>query len=554
MELSALISGLDGADVRGTTALTITNLAYDSRQIAAGGLFVAIRGTHVDGHRYIAAAIAGGAVAVVFDDDTAVTALAPNPAVTLIRVANSRAALAPLAAAWQGYPAHHMRVVGVTGTKGKTTTSSLCAYVLDQAGHRSGLITTANFKIGPTWSDNTTRQTTPEALEIQALLAEMHAAGCDYAVVEASSHGLSARWNRVGSCEFDVAVFTNVTHEHLDYHGTVEQYRADKARLFELLHAAGPATPTGADKRRKVAIVNLDDPHAELYLAAAGDDVEHVTYALEHPAAHVRALDVEATSDGSRYTAQTPWGDVEITLNLPGPFNVLNSLAALCVGLVEGIPAADCAAALAAVPGVNGRMERVDLGQPFTVLVDYAHNPDSFEQVMSMLRPLTAGKLISVFGSAGERDVEKRAIQGEIAGRFCDLVVITDEDPRDEDPQAILDEIAGGVAAAGRVAGRDYLVIADRAAALRAALGAAGPGDTVLLLGKGHEVRALSTPAAASYHGWSGSRPSRHCGRWATAPRSRAKSRGLKLSAQVHRTWACWCWKGDSNPRPHHYE
>ncbi|MBA3945884.1 MAG: UDP-N-acetylmuramoyl-L-alanyl-D-glutamate--2,6-diaminopimelate ligase [Herpetosiphonaceae bacterium] len=490
MQLETLLMALAAAEMRGPVAVQIDHIAYDSRAVGPDSMFVAIRGTHTDGHRFIDQAITRGAVAIVYDDEQALNSVdaARRSGLAWIKVPNSRAALAPLAAAFYTYPANRLRVVGVTGTKGKTTTATLCAHVLDRGGHRSGMVSTANFKLGSQWSDNTTRQTTPEALEVQQLLQEMVTAGCDHAVVEASSHALSARWNRVGSCAFDVAVFTNVTHEHLDYHGTVEQYRRDKARLFEMLHDELPATqPIVVDKQHKVAVVNLDDPHAGLYLEAAGLSVDHLTYAIEHPGAHVRAIDVDLRSDGVTYTALTPWGEAEIQLRLPGHFNVLNSLAALCVGLAEGIALTECAAALAAVEGVTGRMERVDVGQPFTVIVDYAHNPDSFEQVMAMMRPLTNGKLISVFGSAGERDTEKRALQGAIAGRYCDLVIITDEDPRDEDREAILEAIAVGVRETGKHMGSGYRKIADREQALRAAFEAAAPGDIVLLLGKGHE-------------------------------------------------------------------
>jgi UDP-N-acetylmuramoyl-L-alanyl-D-glutamate--2,6-diaminopimelate ligase len=317
------------------------------------------------------------------------------------------------------------------------------------------------------------------------MLGDMVRGGCDYAVIEASSHALSPRWNRLGDCQFDVAVFTNVTHEHLDYHGSVEQYRQDKARLFELLTA--PAPSSAVHKQRKLAVVNLDDPYADLYLQAAGPAVEKLTYAIDHPDALLRATAIKASPEGTSYLAETPWGAVTIDLRLPGTFNVLNSLAALAVGLGEGISPAACAAALAAIRGVTGRMERVELGQPFTVIVDYAHNPDSFDKVMSMLRPLTEGQLIAVFGSAGERDHEKRPIQGRIAGQYCDLLVIADEDPRDEDREAILEEIAVGARAAGKQEGQGYLKIADRAAAIRAAFERARPGDIVMLLGKGHE-------------------------------------------------------------------
>lgn len=482
MNLDQLIAALPEAKVVGSLETPISEVVYDSRKVEPSSLFVAVKGAHVDGHDFISQALTQGAAAVVYDDE-AVFALVDPQSATFVRVPNSRAALSPLAAARYGYPARELCVVGVTGTKGKTTTSTLIAHVLDQQSYRSGLMTTVDFKIGPRWWSNHTRQTTPEALEVQQMLRAMVDDGCNVAVVEASSHGLSAQWNRVGDCGFNVAVLTNITHEHLDYHGTFEQYRADKARLFELLHADKP-------EARKIAVVNLDDPNAQYFIDAAAPS-EVVTYALHSSAALIRATNVELDRDGVRYTAETPWGSVPVAIGIPGEFNVLNSLAALSVGLAQGIDGDACAAALRAVSGVNGRMERVELGQPFTVVVDYAHNPDSFEQVMSMMRPLTQGQLISVFGSAGERDQEKRAVQGTIAGRYCDLVIIADEDPRDEDPATILEQIAAGVREAGKREGQDYLKIADRAQAIRQAFSRAQPGDIVLLLGKGHETSII---------------------------------------------------------------
>jgi UDP-N-acetylmuramoyl-L-alanyl-D-glutamate--2,6-diaminopimelate ligase len=482
MKLADLLVDLPEAHITGPVDRPISNITYDSRAVAPDSLFVAIKGTHVDGHRFVRQALERGATAIVYEDENAIAEQKSNAA-SFVRVSNSRAALSPLAAAFYGYPARELRVVGVTGSKGKTTTSTLIAHVLDQAGHTSGLMTTVDFKIGPGWWSNTTRQTTLEALEVQRMLREMVDAGCDFAVVEASSHGLSKQWNRVGDCAFDVAVMTNLTHEHLDYHGSLEQYCKDKLRLFELLHA-------DQSKTGKTAIINLDDEHAPYFIEASGN-VDIITYALQNPSAMVRPYDIELKPDGVCFTATTPWGEMDIELPIPGTFNIPNALAALAVGLSQGISAADCAVALRQVGGVSGRMERVELGQPFTVVVDYAHNPDSFEQVMSMMRPLTNGQLISVFGSAGERDREKRVIQGEIAGRYCDLVIITDEDPRDEDREAILEEIAAGVRQAGKAEQRDYLKIADRAEAIKGAFARAQPGDIVLLLGKGHESNIL---------------------------------------------------------------
>jgi UDP-N-acetylmuramoyl-L-alanyl-D-glutamate--2,6-diaminopimelate ligase len=312
-------------------------------------------------------------------------------------------------------------------------------------------------------------------------------AGCTYAVIEATSHALSARWNRLGGCAFDVAVLTNVTHEHLDYHGSVEQYRRDKARLFEML-GDEPGDAEHAHKRRKYAIVNADDPHHGLFLAAAPLAAERLTYAVQQ-AADVRAGQVRASREGLQFEVATPWGRRDVQLRLTGDFNVHNSLAALSVALVDGVDIDAALEALGRVPGVRGRMERIEQGQPFTVLVDYAHTPGSFEKLMTITRPLTNGQLIAVFGSAGERDREKRPIQGAVAARFCDLVVLADEDPRLEDRSAILDEIAAGIAYANREQDRQcrYLQIPDRAAAIRAAFAEARRGDIVLLLGKGHE-------------------------------------------------------------------
>jgi UDP-N-acetylmuramoyl-L-alanyl-D-glutamate--2,6-diaminopimelate ligase len=377
-----------------------------------------------------------------------------------------------------------MRVIGITGTDGKTTTTFLTSVALEAGGHSTGMVGTVDFKIaGRLWS-NETRQSTPEAPEIQALLSEMATAGCSHAVLESTSHALSDRWNRLGGCAFDLAVLTNVTHEHLDFHGTVEQYRRDKARLFEML-----AEPTAEpSKRHKIAIVNADDPYHQMFLDAAPASAQRLTYAI-HTAADVRADAIIASREGLRFRVTTPWGVGDAQLLLTGEFNIHNSLAALTVALAEGVDLHVALAALGNVPGVRGRMERIAVGQPFTVLVDYAHTPGSFEKVMGIVRPLTSGRLIAVFGSAGERDREKRPIQGQTAARYCDLLILSDEDPRFEDRHRILAEIAGGIEQANqqRAVPCVYQTIPDRTEAIRAALAEAQPGDIVLLLGKGHE-------------------------------------------------------------------
>ncbi|XSG75451.1 UDP-N-acetylmuramoyl-L-alanyl-D-glutamate--2,6-diaminopimelate ligase [Herpetosiphon llansteffanensis] len=468
----------------GDHSTSISNVAYDSRKVTPGALFVAINGVHVDGHRYIAAALEQGAVAVVYDDPNQ----APPASIPSALVADAKVALSPIAAAFYDYPANQLEVIGITGSKGKTTTTFLTAAALEASGALVGFMSTVDFKIGPRQWANKTRQSTPEALEIQAMLREMVTAGCRYAVVESTSHGLSQRWNRLGDCAYDVALITNVTHEHLDYHGTVEQYRADKAQLFHLL-ATSPSQKSILGQTttvEKVAIVNADDPHAEQYRLAAGSQVRQLSYAI-HAEADLRATEIVSTSKGLRFTAQTPQGTFKLNLQLVGTFYVYNVLAALSVCVARGVDLAAAIQRLEAIAGINGRMEQVELGQPFSVLVDYAHNPDSFEQVMSMLRPLTQGNLIAVFGSAGERDRAKRPIQGQIAAKWCDLLYLTDEDPRAEDSMQILQEIAAGAQAEGKIIDHNCWLIPDRRTAIEQALATAKAGDVVLLLGKGHE-------------------------------------------------------------------
>jgi UDP-N-acetylmuramoyl-L-alanyl-D-glutamate--2,6-diaminopimelate ligase len=480
--LRELLAGVAVLQAVGPLDIPVTGLAYDSRQVIPGGMFVAIRGHHVDGHHYVEQALSRGAAAVVVDarhwEGTA-----PEQA-TLITTLDSRVALAPLASAFYAYPASQICTIGITGTKGKSTTTDLLSQLLDACGRPSGLISTVDFKIGPRRWANSTRQSTPEALEVQALLAEMVASNCTTAVIEATSHALSARWNRLGGCLFDVAVFLNLSHEHLDYHGSLEQYRADKTRLFELLAERAPGV--GPRRAEPWAIVNADDPSHEFFLAAAPHHSHQLTFGISAPA-DVQATTIVASPRGAQLNLATPWGRAELELALPGRFNVLNALAALSAALSQGVPLDQAVVALAEVRSPRGRMEPVAMGQPFTVIVDYAHSPDSFEQVLGMLRPVTQGRMIAVFGSAGERDTAKREIQGEIAARYCDLLVLTDEDPRGEDREAIIDQIVVGVERAGLREDRDYRCIPDRAAAIAAALASARSGDVVLLLGKGHE-------------------------------------------------------------------
>ena len=479
MRLARLVSEIPSFTLRGEATAQISGVAYDSRKVASGDLFVAIRGAHVDGHDYIPEALARGAAAVMAEAGRPLQIPVP-----LVQVPDPHAALADVAAAFYSYPARELLVIGVTGTDGKTTTSFFTSSVLEAIGHTTALFGTVDFKIGPRRWANKSRQTTPESLEVQAFLREAVEAGCTAAVLESSSHGLAL--NRLEHCAYDVAVLTNVTHEHLELHGTVEDYRLAKARLFDMLGEALKVSANGTLYRgRGTGVVNLDDPHAAMYAARTPFDLW--TYARHHPEARVRARKVVPGPTGTTFIAETPAGPVPVTLQLPGLFNVYNALAAACVGLALEATPEQVAHGLATMDGVTGRMQTVDMGQPFTVLVDYAHTPESFETVMGMLRPVVAGRMIAVFGSAGERDREKRPMQGEVAACYCELLVITDEDPRQENREAILDEIATGAERLGKKRGVDYLCIADRREAMRAAFERAQPGDLVLLLGKGHE-------------------------------------------------------------------
>jgi UDP-N-acetylmuramoyl-L-alanyl-D-glutamate--2,6-diaminopimelate ligase len=458
--LGALTDRIGPERVVGLPVGEVRKLAYDSRQAEAGTLFFAVPGEHVDGHDFVTQAQANGALAAVVEQEV------PGELPQLV-VANSRHALADAADLWFGEPSRHLATVGVTGTNGKTTTTSLIAQILTAAGHRPGLLGTVNVQVGDELADNLARATTPEALELQELLARMVAAGNDHAVIETSSHALAL--GRVRNCRYRAAVFTNLTHEHLEFHGTFEAYRDAKALLFE---------------EAPLAILNRDDAAFPVIRERARDRV--LTYGLSAEA-DLRATDVSVRTDGSTATVTSgDWSGL-LQIRLPGAFNVENALAALGFAFGWGIDPDVALRALAEARGVAGRMERVDIGQPFAVVVDYAHSPDAVDKVLRILRPITAGRLIAVFGSAGERDILKRAEMGRIAAELADVVIVTDEDPRGEDPDAINQEIARGAREAGKRDNNGLWVINDRRTAIARAVRMAEPGDTILLAGKGHE-------------------------------------------------------------------
>ncbi len=484
MQLQTLLSALSQPPIRiqeSTTSSSlsldqqITALAYDSRKVKPGTLFIAIAGTHTDGRRFLADATQRGAVVALGEAFSPSDSDLPLP---YIEVQDVRAAFAQLACAFYGNPSKHLCTIGITGTDGKTTTSNLIYTLFEQAGFASGLMTTANFKLlGQEW-EHPTRQSTQEALEIQEFLRRLLDQGGTHAVVEATSHGLELQ--KVRGTLFDVGVVTNITHEHLDFHKTIDAYRRAKARLFEMLDP----DQTKEIARHPVAILNRDDSSYEILKPYCR--VPILDYGIDTPAA-VRAVDLEFLPQYTRFRVILPDAEYLIETPLIGRFNVSNCLAAIATAYSQGIAIESIARTLADIKGVAGRMERIDEGQPFTVVVDYAHTPDSLEKVLQTLRPMTSGKLIAVFGSAGERDTQKRPVMGRIAAQKADFFVITDEDPRDEDREKILREIAVGAEAVGKIEGQDFLSIADRQKAIAAAFANAQAGDTVLLAGKGHE-------------------------------------------------------------------
>jgi len=455
------------------TTVAIKGVTYDSRKVEAGWLFVAVPGVHTDGRRFVIDAAQRGAVVALGEP------LSEHLPIPYIEVADVRTALANLACAFYAYPAQQLCTIGVTGTDGKTTTSNLITTIFETAGMKTGLMTTANFKmLGQEW-ENTTRQSTLEAVEIQQFLRQMVDAGVTHAIIEATSHGLALQ--RVQGCAFAVGVVTNITQEHLDFHKTLAAYQRAKARLFEMLN---PLRDKGIGSH-PVAILNRDDVSYDILKPYCR--VPILDYGLDTPAS-VRAVDVQLQAHSTRFRVLLPdAAEQVIETQLVGRFNVSNCLAAIATAYSQGVPLNDIARGLASVKGVTGRMESISEGQPFTVIVDYAHTAESLEKVLATLRPITQGKLMVVFGSAGERDVQKRPVMGRIAAQMTDFFVITDEDPRDEDREKILHEIAIGAESVGKQQGRDFLCIADRTEAIKAALAHAQVGDTVVLAGKGHE-------------------------------------------------------------------
>jgi UDP-N-acetylmuramoyl-L-alanyl-D-glutamate--2,6-diaminopimelate ligase len=482
VRLTDLLKALPKWRVIGNPDVDVTGLAFDSRQVRPGTLFVAYRGVNVDGHGFVGTALKNGAVAVVGERDVSEVRdllLPTELTVPYVTVPDGRESLAWLSAAWHGFPARQLTLIGVTGTDGKTTTVNLIYQILQAAGRQAGMISTVNAVIGKDTLDTGLHTTTPDAPDLQHMLAKMVAAGTDVCVLEVTSHGLAQ--HRAAACDFDVAVVTNVTHEHLDIHGTLEAYQVAKASLFQGL-TAGHRKPN-VDK---TAILNRGDSSYE-YLRFYPADLK-LAYNLGEPG-DVIARNLVQTADGTRFDIESPHGRFPMETSLLGDFNVLNVLAAAATTLALGVEPEAIQEGVGAVHSLPGRMEWVVRGQPFAAIVDFAHTPNSLRRALETARALTQGdgQVIVVFGCAGLRDVEKRPIMGRTAAELADYAILTAEDPRTEDLDVIIEEIAEGCREGRGVEGQTFERAPDRGAALARAVELAKAGDVVIACGKGHE-------------------------------------------------------------------
>jgi UDP-N-acetylmuramoyl-L-alanyl-D-glutamate--2,6-diaminopimelate ligase len=447
---------LPGAQRIGGGDPEVSGLAYDNRLVEPGSLFFCVRGFMRDGHDFAPDAVARGAVALLVEREL-------DLRVFQLLVDSVREAMAPVAAAFYRNPTAGVDVVGVTGTNGKTTTAFLTQELLQAEGRQTGLLGTVKSVVAGV--EHEVQRTTPEAIDLQRTFREMVDGGDRACVMEVSSHALVL--HRADAIHFDVAIFTNLTQDHLDFHPTMEDYFQAKRLLF----VAGDGRPGAA-----AAVINVDDP----YGARLADELDDPTTFALHTDATYRARDVQTGLHGTHFTVETPDGPLEIRSPLRGEFNVYNAVGALAAARLLGVPAETCVAALANAGQVPGRFETVDEGQPFAVLVDYAHTPDSLENVLRAARGLTQHRLRVVFGCGGDRDRGKRPLMGEIARRLADDVVVTSDNPRSEDPDAIIAEVLEG-------SGHDVVHDPDREAAIARALSQAQPGDVVVIAGKGHE-------------------------------------------------------------------
>ena len=458
MKLKDLLQGLTPLHCSADPELEISGIAYDSRQVKPGDLFVAITGFAADGHRFIPMALEKGAAAVLCQT-------LPAAAGPYVQLADTREALALVSANWFGHPAEQMTMIGVTGTNGKTTSTYLLKHILEQTvGARVGLVGTIQNMIGEEVIP--TERTTPESFELQALFRQMLDAGCTHVIMEVSSHALVL--HRVGGVRFHTGLFTNLTQDHLDFHKTMEEYRKAKSMLFSVCDHG---------------VINADDPAAEKLLEEAKCPV--LTYSAGKTSADLRAEEIELEAGGVRFRAICGGTSAPVSLPIPGAFSVYNALGVAGMALALGLTLEQIAEALSTAQGVKGRAEVVPTpGKEYTVLIDYSHTPDSLENILRTAREFCKGKLFAVFGCGGDRDPIKRPIMGRIGAELADHVVVTSDNPRTEDPMKIIDQIMVGV----RELDTPCTVIENRRQAIRWAMDQAGAGDVIILAGKGHET------------------------------------------------------------------
>lgn len=464
MQLKTLLADLPDVQIDGSLETEISGIAYDSRRVKPGFLFVAMTGAQVDGHAFVESAIDRGAVAVIGQED----ARGHRKNVTFVRARDSRAALSRVSEVFYGHPSSHLKIAGVTGTNGKTTTAFLLKQIFEKSQWRCGLIGTVRYEIGERILPAT--RTTPEALDVQELLYAMRSAGCKAAVMEVSSHALAQ--NRVSGVEFDAAIFTNLSQDHLDYHGTMENYFAAKMALFDKL-----STQTKNAK----AVINIDDHYGTILADKFANQIPLVTYGMSMRA-DFRGSNLKTDFRGTSYQLDAKHKSYLVRLPLIGRFNVYNSLAAIAAASALGIDVRAAVLSLAAVSPVPGRLEAVPAGRQFRIFVDYAHTDDALINVMKTVRELSPARLIVVFGCGGNRDRSKRSLMGAAVERYADRAIITSDNPRKEDPEAIIEDIKKGFV-------RDsYETVVDRKEAIFRAISIAQPRDIVLIAGKGHET------------------------------------------------------------------
>lgn len=471
MKLKELASQLAVSRILGDDSIEISGIEIDSRKVKQGDLFVCVTGKTgiADRHLYAAQAVSNGASAIVVEHDVDVDA--PK-----LFVKDTWDALAVLSCHLYGYPSSDMKLIGVTGTNGKTTTTTLIEHIFTSQGHTTGLIGTGHTKIGS--QTYATVGTTQDAHELQKNLSKMRDIGSDYCIMEVSSHGLDL--GRVKGCSFRTAIFTNLTQDHLDYHGTMEAYQAAKGLFFSRLGNDYSGNP---DEHR-YAVLNADEPASADYAKLTSAQV--VTYGIDADA-DVRAESIRFSSKGTSFRCVTFRGELDFHLKLVGKFNVYNALAAITAALLENLPLEGIKTSLESVNSVEGRMEVVDAGQPFLVLVDYAHTPDGLENALAAIAQFAEGSIYCVFGCGGDRDRTKRPLMGRVAAAYSDYVLVTSDNPRTEDPVRIVEDILPGLTEAGYAPDR-FEAIIDRRVAIGRAIAKAGPLDVVLIAGKGHET------------------------------------------------------------------